>query len=103
VTTFRTDLQGDILCTSDGTTLQFTVNRNADADAFGGIGSNSTQKPSSPSQEETHYILNTNSRKFHEPDCGSAKRISAKNRKDYYGSRNELIEDGYDPCGNCDP
>lgn len=103
VTTFRTDLQGDILCTSDGTTLQFTVNRNADADAFGGIGSNSTQKPNSPSQEETHYILNTNSRKFHEPDCGSAKRISSKNRKDYYGSRNELIEDGYDPCGNCDP
>lgn len=107
VTTFRTDLQGDILCTSDGTSLQFSVNRNMDADVFGGIGSNSTQKQepetTEQAQEETHYILNTNSKKFHQPDCGSAKRISAKNRKDYYGSREELIEDGYDPCGNCDP
>ena len=115
VTTFRTDLQGDIICTSDGKTVSFQVSRNKDADVFGGIGANSTQKPShnSGSSSETQpdsdrspacdYVLNTNSKKFHEPDCGSAKRISSKNRKDYHGSREDLIEDGYEPCKNCDP
>lgn len=36
VTTFRTDLQGDILCVSDGKTVTFTPSRNADADVFAG-------------------------------------------------------------------
>ena len=34
VTTFRTDLQGDILCTSDGKTVTFTPARNKTADVF---------------------------------------------------------------------
>ena len=46
VTTFRTDMQGDIICVSDGKTVSFTVAKNADADTFGGIGSNSTQNAS---------------------------------------------------------
>lgn len=40
---FRTDLQGDVYCTSDGKTVTFSVEKNADADVFGGIGGNSTQ------------------------------------------------------------
>ena len=108
VTTFRTDMQGDIICTSDGRTVTFTVSRNANADTFGGIGGNSTQ--TKPEEEDTtsdgnamDYVLNTNSKKFHYPTCGSAKRISSKNRKDYHGTREEIISQGYDPCGNCDP
>ena len=34
VETFRTDLQGDIYCTSDGKTVSFSVDRNADADTL---------------------------------------------------------------------
>jgi len=115
VTVFRTDLQGDIYCTSDGRTVTFSVTRNADADVFEGIGGNSTQKPTEPeetqrpndSQEEeqegAHYVLNTNTKKFHYPNCGSAKKISEKNRQDFIGTREELIAMGYSPCGNCDP
>ena len=44
VTTFRTDLQGDILCVSDGKNVTFTPSRNANANVFGKIGPNSTQK-----------------------------------------------------------
>lgn len=101
VTTFRTDLQGDIICTSDGQNLSFTVSRNQDADTLGGIGGNSTQ-PDTPSGE-SQYVLNTNTRKFHYPHCSSAKKISDKNRQDYFGSRDDLISQGYDPCGNCKP
>ena len=38
VTTFRTDLQGDIICVSDGKTVTFTVTRNVNADVFGNLG-----------------------------------------------------------------
>lgn len=104
VKTYRTDLQGDIICTSDGQNVRFQVSRNEDADTFGGIGGNSTQttQPSGDTQSR-HYVLNTNSMKFHDPDCPSTKRISDKNRKDYQGTRDELLDQGYDPCGNCDP
>ena len=51
VKTFRTDLQGDIICVSDGKSVTFTVERNADADVFGGIGENSTQQTNPPETE----------------------------------------------------
>lgn len=99
---FRTDLQGDIICTSDGSSLSFTVSRNAGADTFGGIGENSTQ-PAIEEGSQTHYILNTNSMKFHNQDCSAADSISDKNREDYNGTREELLEMGYAPCGWCKP
>lgn len=49
------------------------------------------------------YVLNTSSKKFHYSDCGSAKQISDKNREESTLSRDELIAQGYSPCGNCDP
>ena len=115
VTVFRTDLQGDVFCSSNGQTVTFSVSKNSDADVFGNIGNNSTQKPTEPEEtqrpndseddesEGTHYVLNTNTKKFHYPNCGSAKKISEKNRQDFYGTREELIAMGYSPCGNCDP
>ncbi len=49
------------------------------------------------------YILNTNSMRFHRPKCNSVPRISEKNRLDYTGPREALLEQGYIPCGNCHP
>ena len=49
------------------------------------------------------YILNTNSKKFHRSSCKLAKDISDKNKKNYRGSREELINRGYKPCGSCKP
>lgn len=102
VTTYRTDLQGDIICTSDGRSVSFQVSRNQDADTLSGIGGNSTQQGSSSGGTQS-YVLNTNTMKFHYPSCSSAQKISSKNRKDYTGSREDLISQGYDPCGNCHP
>ena len=45
---FRTDMQGDIYCTSDGETVTFSVEKNADADVYGVIGNNSTQPDPEP-------------------------------------------------------
>lgn len=52
--------------------------------------------------EET-YILNKNSKKFHYPSCSSAGDISEDNRAEYTGSRQDLIDKGYEPCGRCHP
>ena len=69
---------------------------------------NSRPENSEGSNEENDdtvmdYVLNTNSKKFHFPDCKSAGKISAGNRKEYTGTREDLISDGYSPCGNCKP
>ena len=49
------------------------------------------------------YIINTNSKKFHESSCGMADSISEKNRKETETTREELIQQGYQPAGCCDP
>lgn len=47
------------------------------------------------------YVLNTNSMKFHYPECSSVADMSAKNREDYTGTREDLLAQGYSPCGVC--
>lgn len=53
--------------------------------------------------EESEYIINTNTGKFHKPNCDSVTKMKAKNKKEFTGSREELISQGYEPCGNCKP
>ena len=57
----------------------------------------------SASSGKTTYILNTNTKKFHYPSCSSVKQMKDKNKKEVTGSRDEIIEMGYDPCKRCDP
>lgn len=49
------------------------------------------------------YILNTNTKKFHYPNCASVNRMSESNKKSFYGTRDEIIVQGYVPCKNCNP
>lgn len=53
--------------------------------------------------ESQDYIINKNTRKFHEPSCSSVSDTLAKNRKEYNGSRETLIQQGYSPCSRCHP
>ena len=54
-------------------------------------------------EQETDYVLNTSSKKFHLPDCPSVDSMSGKNRQEYHGTREKLIAQGYEPCGSCNP
>ena len=49
------------------------------------------------------YVLNTNSKKIHEPDCTHVSRISDKNKEEYNGYIEDLLKDGYTKCGTCNP
>ena len=83
-----------------GITIDYATGNSAlEGQTPGGSGSGS----SGGTVTGTTYILNTSSHKFHYPDCGSANKISAENRGEYTGSREDLIAQGYSPCGNCDP
>lgn len=53
--------------------------------------------------EEQTYIINENSKKFHTPDCSGAADIKEKNKREFTGTRDELIDQGYEPCGRCKP
>lgn len=100
VEVFRTDELGDIYCTSDGTEVTFSYGEyHKDSDTSAA----EIEEPQQPDTVAATYILNTNSRKFHRPDCSSAFQISDANREKYTGTREELIEQGYTPCGYCKP
>ena len=49
------------------------------------------------------YVLNKRSKKFHFPTCSSVSTMSEANKGFYTGSRDQLIKDGYEPCGSCNP
>ena len=49
------------------------------------------------------YILNTNTHKFHYPDCPSVGDMAEHNKWVFEGTREQAIEDGYNPCGRCNP
>lgn len=54
-------------------------------------------------EKTTDYVLNTKSKKFHNPDCSGVGKIKEENREIFKGTRNDLIQKGYSPCGTCKP
>lgn len=114
VTVFRTDLNGDIICRSDGSTVTFSVKKNADRVAFptgkgiepikdteNGEKSEISERDEPDSAQEAAFVLNLSSKKYHRPSCEHVDEIKEKNRSDYFGTEQKLIEMGYTACGAC--
>ncbi len=88
VTLYRTDLQGTVICRSDGKSVSFSTEKNADA-------------PTNPTAiTEEGYIGNRNSKVFHRPGCAS---LPKEQNRVTFSSRTEAVEAGYTPCGSCKP
>lgn len=49
------------------------------------------------------YILNTNTKRFHLPDCPSVEDMQEQNKQGFNGTRDEVLAQGYQPCGRCNP
>ena len=103
VTTFRTDMQGEITAVSDGQTINFSTAKNAVAIASANAGGGNADGAAGAGTTAGSYVLNTNSHKFHLPSCSSVETISPKNRKDVNESREQIIREGYAPCKRCNP
>lgn len=63
----------------------------------------SVTSTSSDEADKKTYIVNTKTKKFHNPDCDDAKKMSSSNKKKYKGTRDSLISNGYSPCQKCNP
>ena len=101
----RTDINGSVMVISDGQTITVSAQRGYEGNSFasqtkGGYITEVTMAP-----EIHRYILNTreSSMKFHLPNCPSVNDISERNKQEYEGTREDLIEMGYSPCGYCRP
>ena len=111
---FRTDFHGHVVAHSDGKTVEFSVSRNGSGISASGrdlSASRSAQKNTSAQGDTSTkkeavtvtYILNTSSKKYHLPSCHSARKIKEGNKKEFSGSRQEVLELNYQPCGICKP
>ena len=49
------------------------------------------------------FVINTHTGKFHRPDCSSVEEMLEHNKKVRETTRDQLIAEGYSPCGNCNP
>ena len=69
-----------------------------------GDGSNfNTYDNAQQQNTSSSYVLNTSTMKFHRPSCSSVKKIAPQNYSTSNNSREELISQGYSPCGKCNP
>lgn len=97
-TVYRTDEQGTIVAVSDGTTVTFTTGK--DVAPTPGRDSETTPQPSQSAAAQETYIGNLNSKVFHREDCSN---LPAGQNRVLFSSRDEAVEEGYAPCGNCKP
>ncbi len=56
-----------------------------------------------PATSGGNYVINTNTGKFHLPNCRSVSIMNESNKSYSNQSRDELVAAGYSPCGNCHP
>lgn len=91
---FRTDLQGEVTCSSDGANYWFSTDN---------VSEEEVEEESAAVEPETSYVINKNSGVFHRPDCGSVDKMKESNKIYSEDSRDELVKEGYSPCGNCNP
>lgn len=101
VEVFRTDEQGSIIASSDGENI--TWNCSATESWQSGEQTESDRENSDNVTEQTTYVLNTNTKKFHRETCGSVSQIKEENFQKVQMSREELEQSGYSPCKNCNP
>lgn len=59
--------------------------------------------PQNNKTQNGSYILNTNTMKFHYPDCKAVKKMKDENKESFSGSRDKVIAMGYSPCSICSP
>lgn len=98
VKVYRNDLQGTIICVSDGQTVSFTTEKNESAQTNPTVVTPAA--PDADHEDVGEYIGNKNSKKFHLPTC---KNLPAEKNRVYLSSRSEAVHKGFDPCGNCKP
>lgn len=100
---YRTDLQGTIVFTSDGSNISVNVNPSEYTPPVTTTTTTVQQGQNTPVEDSgTTYVLNTNSKKIHYASCSSVNDMKESN-KAFTNDYDQAIADGYKPCGRCKP
>ena len=89
-----------------GVTIDYATGNNSEDSSNGtdaGAAVTTANNASGTDSQTKEYILNTSSKKFHQPGCSSVSQMSEANKKSFTGTRDELISQGYLPCKRCNP
>jgi len=54
-------------------------------------------------QGRLHYVVSEYKDQFHLPGCEKTESIWEESRSEYYTNRQELLDQGYEPCPACHP
>lgn len=102
---FRTDEQGTVTAVSDGSTITWSCepSKSWQAGTFKESNGLTGNAEAEDERIDAKYILNTNSLKFHRPECESVLDMNKRNRQGCDLSREEIIDMGYIPCNRCRP
>ena len=104
----RTDEMGTIVATSEGSEISFrTLGKSDTGNAAQPEAPQDTETAASSGYDEgldisDGYILNTNSKKIHLPDCSAVDNMSDSN-KAYTDDYEQALSEGYTPCKICNP
>ncbi len=90
---YRTDTRGDIVLAYDGKEYSIITSKNEKPLA----------KSATNENLEQDYVLNTKRMKYHRKNCKNVETISDANRKLVHSSKKALENEGYLPCGYCQP
>lgn len=112
VVTFRTDECGTIECASDGEKVTFnkigeipltnTVYNTFESQKTESTGINTTtENQETKNLESAYLVLNTKTKKVHQPTCYQVQKMSDKNKEFSEKSMAELIDMGYTPAKCC--
>lgn len=80
-----------------------SFSQNADSSQQNSNSGSNVSDGSSAADDSITYVVNTNTGKFHYPDCPSVSTIADHNRMDSTETRDQLIAEGYQPCKRCNP
>ena len=69
----------------------------------GYVKESSPEGDMSRTNKERKYVINMNSGKFHFPSCQGVTEMADHNKRVVKATRRELIKQGYEPCGMCEP
>ena len=99
VKVYRTDMQGDIIISSNGKDVVVNTSKNKNANTIE-VPTKVVQEDNGVVTKSNVYIGNIKSKKFHMPSCYS---LPIEKNRIYLNSRTDAINNGFSPCGNCNP
>ena len=88
-----------------GVTIDYATGESQLSNDSGSSAGNTEENIETENEQKTEssYVLNTNTKKFHSPSCSSLNQMNENNKEEFTGTRDELIQQGYESCKRCNP